>query len=256
MAQNLVTQETVEVAYLPVDNARVTQESVEVGYISLTRSKVTQESVEVGYFPSQGARVTQQTLEVGYVEAPTPPINGGGGNGDGGGGGGIGGGGTVSVPTFGTGIITVHGLFPVNSGNQTPYLLIARADKNQVSMLDLYTPTGVKEVMWWSAPIDGGSSEDQKADYRTKKKRFRRMRIYGEGQIPAIGGGEVTFIADRGARVESYPIVPYYSDPTQDILVFQETSPDLVGRQVEVFLSITGTNLVLREMQLEFTVLN
>jgi len=268
MATNLITQEVLEVAFYPAVNERTTQEALEVAlfpnikalvteealeaaYISLPRSLITQVVLEVGAVVASSdvkALVTQVALEAAYLEPPA--TGGGGGSGDGGVTG------SVVVPVAGTGIITVHGLFPVNSGNQTPYLLIARADKNQVSMLDLYTPTTTKEVFWWSAPIDGSSSGDNKPDYRTKKKRFRRMRVYGDGSIPASGGGQVTFIADRGARVEVSPILPYQSDSTQGILILQETSPDLVGRQVEVVISITGTNIVLREMQLEFVVLN
>jgi len=148
------------------------------------------------------------------------------------------------------GTLSVNGLFAVAADHQTPYLLIARKDINQIAMLDLYTPTIMANILWYTLPIDGGP------EARTWKKRFRRLRVYGEGTLDTVDAGTVTFVADLGQRQESYPVTTAYADPTQKILLLQETSPDLVGRQVEVRLKLNGTGILIREVQMEFVRIN
>lgn len=143
-------------------------------------------------------------------------------------------------------------LYPVSAYGQTPYLLVARRDLNQVAALDLYT--GVKQrVKWQTIPLDGGPEH---LEDRSVRKRFKRFRLYGEGTLDGAEVSTLTFIADKGQRVQVYRVTPSQSYPQEGILILQETAPNLIGRQVEVLVDIVGTGLTLREIQMEYSTLN
>ena len=265
MADRL-TEEGVEIAYLPITNARISEETLEAAYIASARKittqfevevaylgkpwLITQETLEAAYFVPSSAhyRLTQEALEAAYrvprniitrlsLEIAKPSLAG-----------------LVTqvveevakAPPPGA---QANRLFSVSAFHQTPYLLVARKDIHQVSALDLYTLVPQRHVVWRTPPIDGGP------EMRGVRKRFRRLRLYGEGTLSPVDAGRVTFIADRGQRTQTFTITASTADPRQRILLIQETGVNLVGRVIEVILDLNGSGLILREVQLEYTVL-
>ena len=266
MADRL-TEQSVEVAVAPITNARTTVETLEAAYSTSVRKITTQESVEVAYLgkpylvtqesleaaysaaPPAHYRITQEAVEAAFrlprnlitqelLEAALLPMRG-----------------LVTSVLFERAMSPPPGaqanrLFAVSAFHQTPYLLVARKDIHQVSALDLYTPVPQRHVIWRTPPIDGGP------EMRGVRKRFRRLRLYGEGTLSPVDAGRVTFIADRGQRTQTFTLSASTADPRQRILLIQETGVNLVGRVIEVVIDLNGSGLILREVQLEYNVLN
>ena len=179
------------------------------------------------------------TIEFTITYTPAGGNGGGGGGGDPGGGGGILGGKAKMLPNV---------MMLLEEDGQVPALLIGDNDEHQIVFLDIISDDiSVPHMLWKTVPVDGGPT------MRERAKWFTRVRLYGEGTITE---GSLTILCDKGLRTQIFVLQGIEGNPMSGMLLEIETSPDMVGRRCECLIDLTGTGIVLRTVELDYSVIN
>lgn len=127
-----------------------------------------------------------------------------------------------------------------------PFVLLARSDVATVAVLDLFTAQPAAGMVYDVHPFVFDT------DGRASRVRVKRVRLFGQGQVT---GGSVTFTPDLdAARGETYPITPASGHfAYQGVLVYQECSPMMVCRLLQVRYELNGVGVVLNDTEVEFS---
>lgn len=134
----------------------------------------------------------------------------------------------------------------VNAEHATPFILVARTDRNTVDLLDKSRECVTKCVTLVTRPFDGANEAQ-----RSRKKRAFRLIVFGEG---TISDGTVGLIID-GVRAERYEAIKALQVEENGWLLVQHWSAQAVGYTMaaELVLNMTGT---IRDIRLEYGVCN
>lgn len=145
-----------------------------------------------------------------------------------------------------SGFTTYGGVVAVSALNQNALAYVVRNDIDQISVLDNQTQSPVDFAIYHCHPFTGN---DQHRDLR---KKIARVLVFGEGQISGdIGSAMMTVVGDSD-RSDVYVYSEQSAVPSQQILWYQQTL-NLQARVFDICLFLTGTGLVIREVQVEYT---
>ena len=130
--------------------------------------------------------------------------------------------------------VTYNVLIPVFANLAPGLLLGVRSDAAAVDLFDNLRQGTVSYVQYRTHVV---SLPDERL------MRVLRIIVIGEGTVT---GGRIVFTWDNN-RTETYFAISALSDPTQEILLRQSCLGTKISRTCDVTLTLSGTNLFIRE---------
>lgn len=142
---------------------------------------------------------------------------------------------------------TYNSVVVVSPLGQSTLAYVARTDIDQVAVVDTVTPAPVDFAIYYAHSFTG------EAPHRDMRKKIVRIYVYGEGNISGVfGSAYMVVVADQG-RTDVYPFSDQSPYPPEQMLWRQNTLA-LMGHTFDLCLFLTGSGLVIREIQLEYTI--
>lgn len=148
-----------------------------------------------------------------------------------------------SGPSLGFVPFVVSNAIVVTQVGAPPVLYMSLGSRMQIAAMDCYSANmSVRAAIWRTGAIRIGD------DGRAQRRRLKRVEVYGEGTIMAGSTISANFDNDP-AKTQIFPLSNGgLVDAYHDIIAYQEFTPLAEGRQIDVMLTIYGTNIVLRSI--------
>lgn len=124
---------------------------------------------------------------------------------------------------------------------------VIRNDQNQIAAVDTQTVGPVDFAVYYAHSFTGDEQS------RSLRKKAIRINIFGEGSISPVFGSAYMVVTFDNSRTDVYPYSDQSPFPPSGILWRQNTM-NTAGRAIDITLFLTGTGLIIREIQLEYTV--
>jgi hypothetical protein len=128
-----------------------------------------------------------------------------------------------------------------------PYAYVVRGDSNQIALLDTRSSSAVDFAVLQTHPFTG---EDR---HRSLRKKLVRILVYGEGHIPSIPNSAYMVVTADKSRSDVYVYSAQSPDPAQNML-WSQNALALIGRTFDLTLFLTGSGIIIREIELQYTV--
>lgn len=145
--------------------------------------------------------------------------------------------------------IGINGAVVANTVGKKPVAYLIRKDVGQIAALDLDTPAPVDFCAVRMHTFTGENEE------RNSKKKIFRVKVFGEGMVPNTPSAGYMIVTVDSARSYVYPWSILSPIPSEGLLWSQNTHT-IVGQTIDVTLYLTGTGIVIREMQCQYVIVN
>lgn len=134
----------------------------------------------------------------------------------------------------------------VSALGQPSLAYVARTDTPQIAIVDTVTPAPVDFAIYYAHSFTGDDP------HRDMRKKIVRVYVYGDGVISGdLGSAYMVIIADQ-----SRPDVYLFSDQSPyppEQMLWRQNTLNLEFRELDLCLFLTGTGLVIRELEIQYT---
>lgn len=142
---------------------------------------------------------------------------------------------------------TYNSVVVVSPLGQSTLAYVARTDNNQAAVVDTVTNAPVDFAVYHAHSFTGQDA------HRDVRKKISRVYVYGEGEISGVFGSAYMVVVADQSRSDVYPFSDQSPYPPEQILWRQNTL-NMYGHTFDICLFLTGAGLVIREIQLEYTI--
>ena len=142
---------------------------------------------------------------------------------------------------------TVGCMMAVQQPGLPGLVFVGRSDTNAIGFLDPWTPNTTVNGMVYRTRLvqsDPADPASRGQEIRALRKRIKRVIVFGSGTLSA---GTITVTCD--GKTESYTNA--IADANQQILLRSDFVASL-GRVVDVTITLSGSGVVIRDVQVEY----